>query len=73
MLKESLQLNIVKHDELLSLVNGYITMNQFDTFYEKIESGYKVVSSTDLVYLIVKFKKGISSYCCEYWIWGKYS
>ena len=49
LVNETLGLKINKYDELQSLVNGYISMNQFNTFYEKNNSGYKNVIPSDLV------------------------
>lgn len=49
LVNETLGLNIYKYDELLSLVNGYISMNQYNTFYEVNNNGYKNVDSSDLV------------------------
>ena len=57
LVNETLGLNMVKYDELLSLVNGYITMNQFETFYEKSNKGYKNVASSDLVIIKILFIK----------------
>ncbi len=55
---EILNVNMVKHDELISLVNGYILMNEMDTFFEYTSDGYKFVGSDDFVitnYLLKSF------------------
>ena len=43
---------MVKHDELISLVNGYILMNELDTFYETTSDGYKFVGAEDFVNIV---------------------
>lgn len=55
-------LKIHKYDELISLVNGYITMNDFNTFYEKNNTGYKNVKSNDLEFphIAVNIGSGVS-------------
>lgn len=42
-------MNLFKHDELISLVHGYLLMNEFNTFYEKTKTGFSDVQSSDLV------------------------
>ena len=49
---EVLNVNMVKHDELISLVNGYLIMNELNTFYETTSEGYKFVGAEDFVIII---------------------
>lgn len=52
-MNEKLNVDIVKHDELTSLVNGYSFMNHLNTFYEKTQDGYRYVGENDFV--IIRF------------------
>ncbi len=63
MINETLNINLIKHDELISLVNGYLIMNELDTFYETTKNGYKNVGKQDLVrkYILLNFIKIILS------------
>lgn len=49
---EELNINIDKHDELLSLVNGYILMNDYQTFYEYADGQIRYVDASDMVVLV---------------------
>lgn len=49
LVNETLNVTMVKHDELISLVNGYLIMNQLNTFFETTSEGYKFVGSDDFV------------------------
>lgn len=55
LVNETLNINMVKHDELISLVNGYLIMNELNTFYEKSNDEYKFVGSNDLVKNFINF------------------
>ncbi len=48
---EELNINIDKHDELLSLVSGYILMNKYQTFYEYVDGNVRDVDISDMVVL----------------------
>jgi hypothetical protein len=63
LINETLNINLIKHDELISLVNGYLIMNELDTFYETTKNGYKNVGKQDLVrkYILLNFIKIILS------------
>lgn len=54
LVNELINLNMIKHDELISLVNGYILMNDLNTFYEKSSDGYKLVGCDDFVNFLFK-------------------
>ena len=54
LVNETLNVTMFKHDELISLVNGYITMNELNTFYETTRDGYKFVGSDDFVIIYNK-------------------
>ena len=49
LINETLNINLVKHDELISLVNGYSFMNELNTFYEKSREGNNFVGANDFV------------------------
>ena len=61
--KKQLNIEFQKHDELISLVNGYLFLNQFNPFY-KVENSKDIVRvpSTDLTFphIAVNIGSGVS-------------
>ncbi len=47
---QELNVKMEKHDELVSLVHGYILMNSYNTFYELDNGNVKYLDQSDFVF-----------------------